>query len=48
MPDNLVQFILVVMDSSSDEYDEENGTPKPRLNMSHGFIHHIRENQIAR
>lgn len=31
---------------SEDEYDQE--MPKPRLNMSHGFIHHIRRNQIDR
>nr|CAB3226812.1 UPF0561 protein C2orf68 homolog [Phallusia mammillata] len=35
------------MEYNSDEYDEAE-TSKPRLNMSHGFIHHIRRNQVDR
>jgi len=33
---------------SWDEMDQDYEETKPRLNMKHGFIHHIRRNQIDR
>lgn len=43
-----LRLVVTTADMHSDEYDSDETSNKPRLNMKHGFIYHIRRNQIAR
>ncbi|XP_076799352.1 UPF0561 protein C2orf68-like [Clavelina lepadiformis] len=43
-----LRLVVTTADMQSDEYDSDETSNKPRLNMKHGFIYHIRRNQIAR